>query len=98
MVGMKKRFLSALAVLAAVTALSACDGRRVHSSGAGTAPAGAVATSPRPSAGSVGGSSTAGVTGGTTDGSDTSLPDADLSTIDQQLSGVDGALSSAAQS
>jgi hypothetical protein len=89
---MKSRIASALAVLACVGALAACSGKGSAGSG-GTAPAGAgvTATSTAPG-GAAGGASSVGRTDshGVVD-----EPDGDMSSLDQQLSDIDGALSSA---
>lgn len=85
---MKSRIASALAIAACVGALAACSGKGSAGSG-GTAPAGAgvTATSPAPGgASSVGRTDSHSVVAG---------PDGDISSIDQQLSDIDGALRSA---
>ncbi len=98
---MKTRILSALAVLACVTALSACaGGKHAAPASSGTGPIAAVVTSgpagvagaPQPSASPDAGNAPAAAPGTSAD------PDGDLSSIDQQLSAIDGALGSAAQS
>jgi hypothetical protein len=94
---MKTRILSALAVLACVTALSACaSGKHASPADTGTGPAAAAVTTqpaapgaPRPS-----GSSAGSVAGSVV----SENPDTGLSSIDQQLSDLDSALGSAAQS
>ena len=98
---MKSRIASALAVLACVAALAACE--RKGSSGSGvTPPTGAgvnsSSTAPAGATGTTGAGSVAG-TAPSTDAhgahSGSAVPDGDLSSLDQQLSYVDGALSSA---
>jgi hypothetical protein len=89
---MKSRIVSVLAVLACVGALAACSGKGSAGTG-GSAPAGAgvTATSTAPGAA---GSSASGV-GRTDSQSVANTPDGDLSSLDQQLSDIDGAISSA---
>ena len=90
--GMKSRIASLLAIAACVGALAACSGKGSAGLG-GTAPAGAAgtATSTAPG-GAAGGASSAGRTDshGVVAG-----PGGDISSIDQQLSDIDGALTSA---
>ena len=95
---MKSRIASALAVLACVGALAACSGKGSAGTG-GSAPAGAgvTATSSAPggaAAGPAGGASSAGRTD-TDSQSVAGDPDGDLNSLDQQLSDINGALSSA---
>lgn len=90
---MKSRIASALAVLACVGALTACSGKGSAGTG-GTAPAGAGVTATSSAPGAPGASS--GNSVGRTDSQGVADdPDGDLSSIDQQLSDVNGALSSA---
>lgn len=106
---MKTRIASALAVLAGVAVLSACSGSpsKTHSTGSG-APGPAViqpvaAGQPTSGAGNAGlpasGSSSAASGNAAGSSSATSEdPDADLSAVNQDLSGIDSDLSQAAQS
>ncbi|MEY9859837.1 hypothetical protein ABH935_005471 [Catenulispora sp. GAS73] len=90
---MKSRIASALAVLACVGALAACSGKGSAGTG-GTAPAGAGVTATTTAPGASGASSESSV--GRTDSQGVAGdPDGDLSSIDQQLSDINGALSSA---
>lgn len=94
---MKSRIASALAVLACVGALAACSGRGSAGTG-GTAPAGAgvtatsTATSTAPGAPGASSQSSAGRTDSQGAADD---PDGDLTSLDQELSDINGALSSA---
>ncbi|MEY9892277.1 hypothetical protein ABIA35_000333 [Catenulispora sp. MAP12-49] len=92
---MKSRIASALAVLACVGALAACSGKGSAGTG-GSAPAGAgvTATSTAPG-GAAAGASSAGTVGSTDSHGVADDPDGDLNSLDQQLSDIDGALSSA---
>ena len=83
---MKSRIASALAVLACVGALAACSGK-------GSSGVGVTATSTSTAPGAPGASNGSGV--GRTDSQGVADPDGDLTSIDQQLSDIDGALSSA---
>jgi hypothetical protein len=90
---MTSRIASALAVLACVGALAACSGKSSSGTG-GTAPAGAGVTATSPAPGASGASSASSV--GRTDSQGVANdPDGDLTSIDQQLSDINGALSSA---
>ena len=93
---MKTRILSALAVLACVTALSACgSGKHAGPADTGTGPAAAVTTQP----GAPGAPQSSGSSVGSVASSGASEnPDSDLSSLDKQLSDLDSALGSAAQS
>ena len=86
---MKSRIASALAVLACLGALAACSGKSPSASDTGV-PAGATATSTaaNPAEADPAAADPSGSAG-------SSQPGDDLSSIDQQLSDVDGAISSA---
>ncbi|MBS2537571.1 hypothetical protein KGQ20_32950 [Catenulispora sp. NF23] len=86
---MKSRIVSALAVLACAGALTACSGKGSAGTG-GTTPAGAGVTA-TPTSGAAGASGV-----GRTDSQGVpDDPDGDLFSLDQQLSDINGALSSA---
>src|SRR5258708_2060985 len=89
---MKSRIASALAVLACAAALTGCSGKGSSGTG-GTAPAGA-GVAATPSAPRASGSSASGA-GRTDSQSVANNPDGDLSSLDQQLSDIGGAISSA---
>jgi ABC-type glycerol-3-phosphate transport system substrate-binding protein len=80
---MKSRIASALAVLACVGALAACSGK------------GSAAATPTTTTSSVPASTGSSAPGSTDSHGVTEDPDGDLTSLDQQLSDIDGALSSA---
>jgi hypothetical protein len=90
---MKSRIASALAVLACVGALAACSGKGSSGTG-GTAPAGVGVTATSTAPAASGASSASGV-GRTDSQAVAGDPDGDLTSLDQQLSDINGALSSA---
>jgi hypothetical protein len=93
---MKTAIASALAALVCVTAVSACSGggKQAHPSPAGVGVSTAPAAAGQAAPGAPSGAPDAGTLAGSSASAD---PDPELSSINQQLSGVDGALSSAEQ-
>lgn len=91
---MTSRIASALAVLACVGALAACSGKGSVGTGS-TVPAGAGVTAASTASGTPGAVTGASGVGRTPSPGAANEPDGDLSSIDQQLSDIDGALSSA---
>jgi hypothetical protein len=91
---MKSRIASALAVLAIVGALAACSGKGSAGPG-GTAPAGAGMTATSTASSTASSTATSSAPGSTDSHGVAADPDGDLNSLDQQLSDINGALSSA---
>ena len=89
---MKSRIASVLAVLVCAGALTACSGK---GSTGGTAPAGAGVTTTSTSTPGAPAASSASSVGSTDSPGAADDPDGDLNSLDQQLSDINGALSSA---